>query len=243
VSKQLSKGVSANANYTWSHCVGDLTVGNSTGGAGAGLVNPNSRRYDRGNCQSSQIGGVFSSDRREIFKSTVVYETPKLSNRVENMFLSGWRVSGIYRAQSAPWLTVTTATDVALSGAGTQRPVQILANPPVRESGTQLRAQPAASANPAPGTLSATGRDNIPGPAFFDIDAAVGRLFLVTERQNVEFRAEAFNISNSYRSGVPSPSLAAGGFGYDVRRGEFRQGHQCPRSANPATGAEVYVLG
>jgi hypothetical protein len=40
VRKQLSKGVSADANYTWSHYIGDLTIGNSTAltAGGSGLV-------------------------------------------------------------------------------------------------------------------------------------------------------------------------------------------------------------
>jgi hypothetical protein len=213
VAKQLSHGVSANANYTWSHCIGDLTVGNSTGNAGAGYLMPNNRRYDRSNCQSAQIGGVFSADRRQIFNSTIVYETPKLSNRLENMLLSNWRLSGIYRAQSAVWLTVTTATDIALTASGTQRPVQILADPLCANRGPDCWINPAAFANPAPGTLSATGRQNVPGPGFFQVDAAVGRLFNITENQHVEFRAEAFNISNSYRNGISPPSLTAGGAG------------------------------
>jgi hypothetical protein len=213
VKKQLSKGVSADANYTWSHCIGDLTVGNSTGNAGAGLVNPNNRAYDRGNCQSAQIGGVFSSDRRQIFNSTIVYETPKLSNRIENMLLSNWRLSGIYRAQSAAWLTVTTATDVALSGATTERPVQVLANPLCANPGPNCWINPAAFVNPAPGTLSATGRNNIPGPSFFQIDADAVRVINIREKQTLEFRAEAYNLTNSFRAGIAPPSLASGGSG------------------------------
>src|SRR5262249_8148491 len=52
VQKRLSKGFSLNGNYTWSHCIGDLAVGNSTGNAGNGLVDPNNRRGDRSNCVS-----------------------------------------------------------------------------------------------------------------------------------------------------------------------------------------------
>ena len=213
LTKQLSRNVSANANYTWSHCIGNLNVGNSTGNAGAGLVIPNNRNYDRSNCQSVQIGGVFSADRRQIFNSSIVYETPKLANRMENILLSGWRVSGIFRASSAPWLTVTTSTDIALTGAGTQRPIQVLANPLCANPGPNCWINPAAFATPAAGTLSPMGRDNVPGPAYFQIDNAVDRLFKITERQNLEFRAEAFNITNSFRAGVPLPALTAGGSG------------------------------
>jgi hypothetical protein len=223
IKKQLSKGVSANANYTWSHCIGDLTVGNSTGNAGAGLDYPNNRAYDRSNCQSSQIGGVFSSDRRQIFNSTIVYETPKLSNHWMDIAFSSWRLSGVYRAQSGPSLTVSLLTDVSLTSASAanQRPVQVLANPLCTNPRPTCWINPAAFSSKlvAPGTFSPMGRDNVPGPMFFQIDVAAGKLFRIKERQNLEFRAEAFNLSNSVRAGIPLPSLSAGGSGISTSFG------------------------
>ena len=215
VAKRLSKGLSANANYTWSHCIGDLAIGNSTGNAGFGLDIPNNRAYDRGNCQSSEIGGTFSSDRRQIFNGTIVYETPKLVNAMAAKLLSGWSFSGTYRAQSAPWLTVSLPTDVSLTAdtPGNQRPVQVSGSPLCAHPGPNCWINPAAFVNPAPGTLSPMGRDNVPGPSFFEIDADLVREFSILEHQTLEFRAEAYNLTNSFRAGVPPPSLFAGGSG------------------------------
>lgn len=233
VTKQLSNGVSANANYTWSHCIGDLTVGNSTGNAGAGLVIPDNRAYDRGNCQSAQIGGIFSADRRQIFNSSIVYQTPKFSNHMVNTLLSDWSLSGIYRAQSAPWLTVTTATDIALSGASNQRPIQVLANPLCANPGPNCWINPKAFATPAPGTLSFMGRNNVPGPDFFQIDAAIVRSFRVREGQALEVRAEGFNITNSFRAGVPLPALTAGGAGLNTVFGSGQTFGQITSALDP----------
>src|SRR5207302_8220828 len=77
VTKRLSKGLLMNTNYTWSHCISDLSIGNSTGNAGGGRLKPNDRRYDRSNCQSNEIGGTFSSDRRHILNANVVYEVSR----------------------------------------------------------------------------------------------------------------------------------------------------------------------
>src|SRR5579863_1108352 len=223
VTKRLSKGLSANANYTWSHCIGDLSIGNSTGNAGAGLAMPNNRRYDRSNCQSNEIGGTFSSDRRQIFNSTLVYQTPKFSNRTLGLFASDWKVAGIYHAMSAYWVTASLSTDVSLTSdsAANQRPVQVLTNPLCANPGPAPSCwiNPAAFASPAPGTLSATGRDNIPGPAFFQIDTAVSREFRIREGKTIEFRAEAFNVTNSFRAGIALPSLSAGASGLGLTYG------------------------
>jgi hypothetical protein len=227
IQKRLSKGLLMNANYTWSHCIGDLSIGDSTGNAGNGLAIPNDRRYDRGNCQSNEIGGVFSSDRRQIFNLTVVYQTPRLSNAWGNRLLSDWKVAGIYHATSAYWVTPLLTTDVALNGdsaigapgVGTERPVQILADPLCANPNPNCWINKNAFAPPAPGTLSPLGRNNIPGPAFFQIDTAISREFRILEKQTLEFRAEAFNVTNSLRAGVSLPSLQAGGSGLNLTYG------------------------
>jgi len=219
--KRLSKNVAVSANYTWSHCISDFAIASSTGGVGGGLAIPTDRRYDRSNCQSVQLGGTFSADRRHNFNSTVVYETPRFANKPLSMLASGWKLSGIYRAQSAPWMTVNLSSDVALSSQSptTQRPVQVLANPLCANPSPTCWINPAAFALPAAGTLSPLGRANIPGPAFFQIDAAVAREFRLREGTTLELRGEAFNLTNSYRAGVAPPNLAAGGSGVNLTFG------------------------
>ena len=223
IQKRLSKGLSTQANYTWSHCVGDLTIGNSTGNAGGGFIMPNNRRYDRGNCQSIEIGGTFSSDRRQIFNWTTVYETPKFSNHVTNLLASGWKFSGIYRATSAPWVTVGLSTDVSLTGvnmpAANERPNQVAANSLCANPGPTCWINPNAFVSPGPGALGNVGRDNVQAPAFWQVDAAASRVFRIREGYTLEFRAEAFNLSNSRRSGIAYPSLQAGASGLNLTLG------------------------
>ena len=77
----LSKNVSVDANYTWSHCIGDATQASTVGGAQAGLLEPNDRRFDRGNCQTGTLGGTFGLDRRQIVNLTAVAQSPTFSNR------------------------------------------------------------------------------------------------------------------------------------------------------------------
>lgn len=215
--KRLGNGLTIDTNYTWSHCISDLSVGNSTGNAGAGLAIPNDRRYDRSNCQSNEIGGTFSSDRRQIFNFTGIYQTPVLSNHVLRTVASDWNISAIYRHMSAYWVTPILSTDMALNGdAGTERPVQVLADPLCANPRPTCWINPAAFALPAAGTLSPLGRDTIPGPSFFNIDMAIFKDFPIRERQTLEFRVEAFNVTNSFRAGISPPSLSAGASGLQL---------------------------
>ena len=64
VQRRVSRGLGVSANYTWSHCIGDLTQAAGVTGAGSGYVNLQNRRADRGNCASQQIVGNFGTDRR-----------------------------------------------------------------------------------------------------------------------------------------------------------------------------------
>jgi hypothetical protein len=97
--------------------------------------------------------------------------------------------------------------------------VQVLANPLCANPGPAPSCwiNPAAFATPALGTLSATGKNNIPGPAFWQFDMALAKEFRIHEQHRVEFRAEAFNLTNSFRAGIPQAAgaagLAAGGSG------------------------------
>src|SRR5437764_11389484 len=170
-----------NANNTWSHCISDLSIGDSTGNAGAGLLIPNNRRYDRSNCQSNEIGGTFSSDRRHIFNATLVYEVPKLSNRRLSMLASGWKFAEIFRTTSAYLVTPVLSSDVSLTtaSAAIQRPVQISADALCANPGPAPSCwiNPASFASPALGTLSPMCKNTIHGPRFWTFDTAFSREF------------------------------------------------------------------
>lgn len=220
VEKRFSKGFSAFANYTWSHCIGDLSIGDSTGNAGQGLVIPNNRNYDRSNCQSNEIGGVFSADRRQIFNLNLVYQTPRFSNVWATRLLSDWKFAEIFHATSAYWISAYLSTDIALNGdTGNERPVQVLSNPLCANPSPSCWINPKAFTTPAPGTLSSLGRNNIPGPDFFGWDSALSREFVIREGYRFEVRGEAFNITNSFRAGVSLPSNLAGGSGVNTTFG------------------------
>ena len=223
VTKRLSKGLLISTNYAWSHCISDLSIGDSTGNAGAGMLIPGNRRYDRSNCQSNEIGGTFSSDRRHIFNATLVYEVPRFSNRGLSMLASGWKFAEIFRTTSAYLVTPSLSSDVSLTtaSAAIQRPVQVLQDPlcPNPGPGPSCWINKDAFKSPDLGTLSPMGRNNIPGPRLWTFDTALSREFRLREQGRLEVRAEAFNLTNSMRPGISLPSLQAGASGLGLTFG------------------------
>ena len=105
-------------------------------------------------------------------------------------------------------MTITTGLDRTLNGdAGPQRPNQILGNPYGDKSLTNYL-NPQAFAQPAFGSFGNMGTYNILGPSTFQFDMALSRVFGVREGQNIEIRAEAFNVTNSLRRGNPGVTAA-----------------------------------
>jgi len=71
----------------------------------------------------------------------------------------------------------------------------------------------AAFANPAAGQSGTLGRNVLRGLPAWQIDLALRRQFRITEKLNLQFRAEAFNIFNHPNFGTIQTSLTAANFG------------------------------
>jgi len=202
-------GVNINTNYTWSHCVGDYNTSLKTAGPRASQTYNirGNRRYDWGNCDT---------DRRQIFNLTAVLESPRFVNPAMRAIGTGWRLAPIYRLSSGSPLTVTLGQDLALNG-GTgdllQRPNQILGDVYGPVEPLQLYLNPNAFAVPAIATYGNMGRNSIRGPATWSFDLALSRSFTLREKQRLEFRGEAYNVTNSFRPQNPNTVLNNRTFG------------------------------
>jgi hypothetical protein len=72
---------------------------------------------------------------------------------------------------------------------------------------------PAAFRQPTNGNPGTIGRGSVRGPGTWQFDVALSRDFVLTERQKLELRAEAFNVTNSMRMNDPDTSFESGTFG------------------------------
>ena len=197
-------------NYTWSHCIGDTTIGNQVPNPGNVFPNQNNRAADRGAC---------IADRRHLFNLTVVAQTPKFGNAWARRAGTGWTLSGIYRFSSGAPLTINAGSDRDATGTQTtnQRPNQVLANTAAPNQGSACPAvvncvswlNPAAFAPAAIGTEGNIGAANVLGPRFWQFDMALTRQLQIREGLRLEVRAEGFNILNAVRFNNPGVNLAA----------------------------------
>jgi hypothetical protein len=216
VQRRAARGVTVGTNYTLSHCIGDYADLTSQGpDANETYTVPNNRDADRGTC---------NTDRRHIFNLTAVADTPSFGGPTVRAVVSGWRLAGIYRWSSGAPITVIAGTDRALNGIFNQRADQVSGNPYGNKSGRPFTNwfNPAAFALPAVGAIGNVGRNSVIGPAVWSFDLALSRTFRLGETNRLEARAEAYNITNSFRptfpvsgsgQGLYTQSLAANTFG------------------------------
>ena len=186
--KRLAKGASFCRNWTWSHCIGQLLGYNTK--ADQTITDPNNINET----------GIRHSDRRHIVNLTAVAEVPRFSNTMMRLVASGWKTSFIYRYLSGTPLMIQDGTDQELSTINHQQPNLVDPNNVYTgHSGPgQFYINKAAFAPQPLGTVGNVGWNSLVGPGYWDVDMALSREFRITERQKVELRADAFNISNSF---------------------------------------------
>ena len=109
-------------------------------------------------------------------------------------------------------MTVTTTQDRALNGVPGQRVNQVLADAYGDKTAKNFL-NSAAFALPALGTFPNQGMSSIRGPSTWGFDTALSRSFLFRETHKIEFRAEAFNVTNSVRFLDPTTDLGSSLFG------------------------------
>jgi hypothetical protein len=212
--KRLSRGLTLSAAYTFSKLLDDASsvfsqtiftgpVLNNTGAADA---------YNR-----HLEKDLSSGDIPRVFALGWVYDIPRIWK------ISGWQIGGLVRVQAGDTVAVTQATNNNSSlGFAVQRPNRI-GDPNQFDGRTVARYFNTAAFTAAPQfVIGSSSRNPVRGPGLQDADLMIGKTFMVTERVKVEFRAEAFNVSNTPPLNDPNGSFGSAAFGSITSAGNPR---------------------
>jgi Carboxypeptidase regulatory-like domain len=199
--RRLTKGLSFTSGYTLANGQDNITgIGTSTGGYGnkigpfAGAL-ANVKEYDWATSD-------FNVKHRFSFGGN--YELPigKGLKGVAGHALGGWQTNGSMIWQTGLPFTVqdqTAVSGIIGVGGNVERPnltgVNLrMDNPTVGVSGQFLN--PAAFAVPTAGTLGNAPRNVGFGPNQSVVNVSLFKTFRITEKYNLQFRTEGFNIAN-----------------------------------------------
>ena len=129
--------------------------------------------------------------------------------------LGGFSINAIAIAQSGMPVTVTQATNNnAFAGIALQRP-NLIRNPKLYgDARSPLRFFDTAAFTTAPTfTYGNASRNPVRGPAYRDLDLSLIKHTRLGEHNDVEFRAELFNLTNTPAFSQPNGSFGAAAFG------------------------------
>ena len=209
--RRLSRGLQALASYTFAH-----SIDNASSDAFANYLNTPSfvanPNVDRGNSDF---------DIRHSFTAGVTYSLPTPEwNKFSRATLGGWSIDAFVLARSAPPVDIVGAINFAAGTALASRP-NVVPGQPFELFGSQYAGGKIfnnAAFTPAPvGEQGDFGRNVLRGFGATQADVAFQRQFRFTEKLNLRFRAEFFNIFNHPNFGLPNNNLTDPLFGHSTQ--------------------------
>ena len=207
--RQLSKGLSINANWVWGHAIDDISNGSA----------PNTAYGLSPNSLSATEKGNSDLDVRHRIVFSAVYNVPfgRSLTGFRAAAVKGWQVNTIATWQTSLPFTVMSATPSANLGPtiNYDRPNRIssgvLSNPTI-----DRWFDTSAFAAQTFGTLGNEGRNTLFGPHTKRVDISLFKEFPIRERLRTQFRAECYNISNTPAFAGPANMFGQAGFGQIV---------------------------
>jgi hypothetical protein len=126
-------------------------------------------------------------------------DKPWAKDGIGRLILGGWQINGIASAYSGTPFTVTASGTSLNAPTETQTADQVMQQVAI-PGGTgpgQSYFDPLAFAPVTAIRYGSSGLNILRGPGVFNADLGLFRQFSVTERIKVQFRAEAFNVTNT----------------------------------------------
>ena len=199
LNRSFRKGFLFQTQYMWGHAISD----NAGSGEGGQIQDIACRACDRGNADY---------DVRHVFTANSVYQTPWARDK----WYGGWDLSGVFSARTGlPFsVSIARAAGTIPSGQTQSQRADYIGGPVYAANrGPGLWLNPAAFALPAAGTYGSAGRNAFRGPGLWQTDIALSKKFKLTERFNLDFRTEAFNLFNRAQFGNPVAARQNATFG------------------------------
>jgi hypothetical protein len=215
--KRFSGGLTFTVSYTFSRLIDDAGAVFDS----AILTGPVANFQAADSFNKRLEKDVSNGNVPHILSSGLVYEMPFGRGKMRSLagwrdaLAGGWQLAGIARAQSGSPIPVTQATNLnGFAGFGVQRPNRIT-DPtlPADQRNTGRWFNTAAFTQAPQFTIGNSSRNPIVGPGYKTLDVMLGKTFTITERVRTEFRAEAFNVTNTPPLGNPIGSFGNSAFG------------------------------
>ena len=189
------------ASYIWSHAIDDASDGIDFVPGAAFPQDPSNIRAERGNS---------TFDTRDRFTMALNYELPSWHS--VGKFGSGWQLNTIISVQTGRPIPIADSNDNSGRFYFNQRPNVVPGVDPILPHWTPATGylNPLAFSQPADGTFGNLGRNAVYGPGYANVDFSVTKNTPISERVNLQARAEFFNIFNHPNFALPDHNVTPG---------------------------------
>jgi hypothetical protein len=215
VNRRLGRGLQFRGVYTFSKSLDDGDNMNTS-------VATNSPAFVANPLQPKADYGRASFDVRHTGVINATYDLPlgRGNKAIEHPWverlIGNWQLSGIETVQSGLPFTPQLSYNPSNDG-DTRNPVRPSWNPnftgPVIQGGPNQYFNPNAFIQPLAGTYGNVGRNVLQGPGLTSTDLALAKNFKFSERFNLQFRSEFFNLFNHTNFNAPNPVVYASATG------------------------------
>ena len=205
--RRLANGLALQANYVWSKCLSDNNGYYARWGDASAPQTPADKNFQEDAYDIMDDYGRCNQDMTGVFTGYVTYDLPfgkgkafgSSMNPVADAIFGGWEANVIFNVHTG--LSVTPF-DTNWGGAASAEPRPDCNGPAVQTkqesaSGGWYYFEPYNMSAPSSTQYGTCGVGVNQGPGFKDFDIALGKTFSITQRQKVEFKAEAINAFNS----------------------------------------------
>jgi hypothetical protein len=216
--QRLSKGLATLVSFTFAKSVDDASNFFSSAGDSNFPQNSYDVRAERGRS---------NFDVRHRLSASYSYDLPFGKGKSHladagwiSTLLSGWQTFGIVTLQSGRPFTVALLSDIDNSGTGrsilgfgaNDRP-NVTGDPQTGQRSTERWFNTAAFTFPTRGTFGNAGRNIMDGPGYQNVNISLLKNTSLSERLNLQLRAEFFNLFNHPNFNLPDNFLGSPTFG------------------------------
>jgi len=236
----MSYGLSFQVNYAWSKSL-DTGTG---GGHGSGIDIYQDAYHPAANY------GLSDFNSANTLVGQIVYELPFGHGRQfalhgpADQIAGGWRLSSLFQWHGGVPFTPVIQSSISggidpgltpsFSAGSTLYPEQV-GNPKVSSPSRTMWFNPAAFANPDPGTFGSMHRNTLIGPGFSNVDISIAKELPLHESLSLEIRADMNNAFNHINWGNPDANVGySGGTLADTTAGQIN---------SPVGGTRIIQLG
>jgi hypothetical protein len=206
--RRFSNGYQLNFAWTWAHARGYTS---EDSGAGTNTFRV-PWLYDR-------MYGRLPQDIRQNFQFSGIAESPFGNGKKflsgggpAAMILGGWQFNHMLSWYSGQPFTVSSSNDISAAGSG--QVADCIGTPEKLgfHGDEGLFYDRSAFVRPPSDRFGTCGINNLSGAPLFNLDLGLFRKFQVTERLDIQFRAEMFNATNTPHFNTPQGNVTSGSF-------------------------------